>query len=71
MPDLYLLFFFECPIFRIPLCFPCDEFGLAFLTLVERKDVRHETAGDNLNLVLWNVGVVDEFLSSIQVLSSV
>ena len=55
----------------IPLCFPFSKFALAFLILVKRKDVRHETAGDGLNLVLRNVGVVDEFLSSTQVLSSV
>lgn len=70
-PTFHILFFFELPMFSISLCFPFGKLSLAFLALVERKDVRHETAGDGLNLVLWNIGIVDELFSSTQVLSSV
>lgn len=70
-PTFHVLFFLKFPIFRIPLCFPLGKLSLAFLALVERKDVRHETAGGGLNLVVWNIGIVDELFSSTQVLSSV
>ena len=70
-PLPYVLFFFEFPMFCIPLCFPFGKFLLTFLTLIKGKDVRHDTAGNGFNLVLWNVGVVDELFSSTQVLSSV
>ena len=42
-----------------PPLFPFGKLPLALLALVESEDIRHETAGDGLNLVLGNVGVVD------------
>lgn len=57
--------------FCIPLYFPFGKLSLASFTLVKSKDVRQETSGNGFNLVLWNVGVVDKFLSSTQLLSSV
>lgn len=57
--------------FRIPLCFPFGKLSLAFLALIESENVRHDTAGNGFNLVLWNVGIVDKLFSSTQVLSSV
>lgn len=67
----YVLFLCVFLLFRIPLCFPFGKFSLAFLALIKSKDVRHDTAGDGLNLVLRDVGVVDGPFSSTQVLSSV
>ena len=69
-PLFYVLFSFEFLMFRIPLCFPFGKFLLAFFALIESKDVRHETTGNRFDLVLWNIGVVDELFSSTQVLSS-
>lgn len=42
-----------------PPLFPFGKLPLALLALVESKDIRHETAGDGLNLVLGNVGAID------------
>ena len=69
-PLFYVLFSFEFLMFRIPLCFPFGKFLLAFFALVESKDVRHETAGNDFNLVLGDVSVIDELFPSTQVLSS-
>ena len=70
-PSPYVLFLFAFLLFRIPLGYPFNKFPLAFLALIESENVRHDTAGNGFNLVLWNVGVVDELFSSTQVLSSV
>lgn len=70
-PLFYVLFIFEFPMSCIPSCFPFSKFALAFYALIKSKDVRHDTAGDGLNLVLWNIGIVDELFSYTQVLSSV
>ena len=44
---------------RLPLLLPFGKFPLALLALVESENVRHDTAGYRLDLVLGNVGVVD------------
>lgn len=64
-PD-YLLF-----LFGLPLLFPFFKFPLPLYALVESENIRQDTAGDGLNLMLGNVGVVDGFLSLAQRLSSV
>ncbi len=45
--------------FRFPPFFPFGKLPLALLAFVESKNIRHETAGDSLNLILGNVGVID------------
>ena len=57
--------------FCIPLCFPFSKFPLAFLTLIKGQNVWHDAAGNRFDLMLGDVGVVDELFSSTQVLSSV
>ena len=54
-----------------PPLIPFGKLPLALLALVKSKDVRHDAAGNRFDLVLWNVGVIDELFSSTQVLSSV
>ena len=70
-PPAYVLFFFVFLQFSTLSGFPLGKFALAFFTLVKSKDVRHDAAGNRFDLVLWNVGVIDELFSSTQVLSSV
>ena len=52
---------------RFPLLLPFSKFPLAFLALVESKDVRHDTAGYCLDLVLGDVGIVDQLFPSSQI----
>ena len=54
--------------FRFPPLFPFGKLPLALLTLVKGEDIRHDAAGDGLNVELWNVGVVYQFFASAQVL---
>ena len=70
-PSAYVLLFFVFLLFCTLSCFPFGKFTLAFFALVKSEDIRHETAGNGFNLVLGDVGVVDELFSSTQVLSSV
>ena len=65
------LFFFVHRLLSILSCPPFGKFPLAFLALIESENVQHDTAGNGFNLMLWNVGIVDELFSSTQVLSSV
>ena len=53
-------------IFVCLLPFPFCELPLSLLALVECEDVWENAAGDGFNGVLWNVGIVDELLSSTQ-----
>ena len=46
--------------FCILLCFPFSKFALTFLTLIKSQNVRHDAAGNRFDLVLGDVGVVDE-----------
>lgn len=58
-------------LFGLPLAFPFFKFPLPLYALVESENVGQDTAGDGLNLMLGNVGVVDWFLSLAQAVSSV
>ena len=58
-------------LFGLPLFFPFFKFPLPLYALVESENVGQDTAGDGLNLMLGNVGVVDWFLSLAQAVSSV
>ena len=57
--------------FGLPLLFPFFKFPLPLYALIESENIGQDTAGDGLNLVLWNIGVVDGFLSLAQIVSSV
>ena len=46
--------------------FPFCELALTFFALVVRHDVGEETASDAFDGMLRNIGVVDEFFTSIQ-----
>lgn len=55
-------------IFMLPL--PFCKLSLTFLALIVGDDVRQKTAGDSLNGVLWNIGMIDElFLSAHEIAS--
>lgn len=58
-------------LFGLPLLLPFFKFPLSLNALVESENVGQDTAGDGLNLMLGNVGVVDGFLSLAQMVSSV
>ena len=58
-------------LFGLPLLFPFFKFPLPLYALVESENVGQDAAGDSLNLVLGNIGVVDGFPSLAQVVSSV
>lgn len=45
-----------------PLCFPFGKLPLAFLAVIVGEDVRQDTPRDLLNLMLRDVGVIDELL---------
>lgn len=49
-----------------PLRFPFGKLSLALFTVVVGEDVRQDTPCNLLNLMLRDVGVVDELLSSPQ-----
>ena len=53
-------------VFEIPLPLPFCKFPLAFLAFVKGKNVREDAAGDLLDLVLRDAGVVDEPFASTQ-----
>lgn len=57
--------------FGLPLLFPFFKFPLPLYALVESENVGQDTAGDGLNLMLGNIGIVDGLLSLAQRLSSV
>ena len=61
-----LLFCFGLLLLHFSLLLPFGKFPLALLALVESENVRHDTAGDCFNLVLRNIGVVDQLFSSTQ-----
>ena len=58
-------------LFGLPLLFPFFKFPLPLNALVESENVGQNTAGDGLNLVLGNDGVVNRLLSLAQISSSV
>ena len=58
-PPLSFLFRFCLPLFRFPPLLPFGKLPLAFLALIESENIRHNTAGDSLNLILGNVGMID------------
>ena len=41
---------------------PLFKFLLPLLTVVERKDIREQTAGDLFDFVFGDIGFIDEFL---------
>ena len=51
--------------FGLPLLFPFFKFPLPLNALVESENVGQDTAGDGFNLVLGNIGIVDESLVSL------
>ena len=53
------LFCFGLLLLRLPMLLPFGKFPLALLALIESENVRHDTAGNRLDFVLRNVGVVD------------
>ena len=57
--------------FGLPLIFPFFKFSLSLFALAESENIGQDAAGDGLDLVLGNIGVVDWFLSLAQILSSV
>ena len=63
-PPFSLLLRFGLLPLRLPLLLPFGKFPLALLALVESENVRHDTAGYRLNLVLGNIGVVNQLFSS-------
>ena len=46
---------------------PFPELPLTFFTLIKGDNVRQDTTGDVLNLMLRNTGIIDELLSASQV----
>ena len=62
----YLLF-----LFGLPLLLPFFKFPLSLNALIESENVGQDAAGDGLNLVLGNIGIIDGFLSLAQMVSSV
>lgn len=46
---------------------PLPKFPLTFLAPIEGDNIRQDTPGDVLNLMLRNTGIVDELLSASQV----
>lgn len=58
-PPFSSLFRSCLPLFRFPLFLPFSKFPLALLAFIESENIRHDTAGDSLNLILGNVGAID------------
>jgi len=58
-------------ILRLLSSFPFDKLLLSFLALVESEDIRYDAASDCFNLVLRNIGVVDQLFASAPIVSSV
>ena len=56
--------------FILPLGLPFCKLPLALLTLIESKNVREDAAGNGLNLVLRDVGVVDKLFPTTQMNTS-
>ena len=50
-----------------PAVFPFDKFPLAFFAFVESEDIRQDAAGNCFDLVLGNVGVIDQLFSFAQI----
>ena len=58
-PPFSFLFRFCLPLRPFPPFLPFGKLPLAFLTFIESENIRHDTAGDSLNLILGNVGAID------------
>ena len=56
--------------FILPLGLPRRKLPLALLALIESKNVREDAAGKGLDLVLRDVGVVDELFPTTQMNTS-
>ena len=56
--------------FILPLGLPRRKLTLALLALIESKNVREDAAGNGLNLVLRDVGVVYELFPTTQMNTS-
>lgn len=53
-------------LFHLTLCQPLPKLPLPLLAFVVSKDVWQNAPGDGFNLVLWNLGIVDELLFAAQ-----
>ena len=60
------LFCFCLLLLHFSLLLPFKKLPLSFLALIEGQNVRQDAAGDCFNLVLRNIGVVDQLFSSTQ-----
>ena len=58
-PLFTFLLRFALLILCFPLFFPICKFLLPFLALIESQNVRQKAAGDGLDLMLWNGGIID------------
>ena len=56
--------------FILPLGLPRRELTLTFLALIESENVREDAAGNSLDLVLRDVGVVNELFPTTQMNTS-
>ena len=56
--------------FMFPLGLPCRKLPLTFFALIESKNIRENAAGNGLDLVLRDIGVVDELFSTTQMNTS-
>lgn len=70
-PPFSFLFCFCLPLQPFRLLLPFFKFPLPLYALVESENIGQDTAGDGLNLVLGDIGVVDGLLSLAQIVSSV
>ncbi len=67
---IYFLAVFTCLSFRLSRfapSFPFPKLPLSFLTFVIGEDVRENAPGNGFDGVLWNAGIVHEFLFAAQV----
>ena len=68
------LLLFLCGFFYLPslyftfhlLCLPRCKLSLPVLALIERENIRQNTTGDGLDLMLWYGGVIDQLFLSVQ-----
>ena len=60
------LFCFCLLLLYFSLLLPFRKLPLPFLALIEGQNVRQDAAGDCFDLVLGNIGVVDQLFSSTQ-----
>ena len=56
--------------FILPLGLPLCKLPLTFFALIESKNVRENAAGNGLDLVLRDIGVVDELFPTTQMSTS-